>query len=262
MQISDDAYRKHHVFTELERYSGFYKSLSMSVFSFLSMGTKAVCNIDTYVYSSVQGTLESIKAVLLAGRINDAYALLRKYYDSAVINIYSNLYLNEHFSIDNFVVATINDWLQGTKPLPRYPAMVKYIRESPTLNLINAVLLGDSRYKAIRDRCDDHVHYNFFQYVMLNDNEVYIKSRERWLDQFADDTRNLFILHVGYILFVNDHYMMSSDYMDALDCEMTPTEDSQHWVAPFIQDVFDEIITPARPDVTSVIKTNSAMYLS
>jgi hypothetical protein len=126
------------------------------------MGTKAICSIDTYVYSSIQGTVESITAILLAGRINDAYALLRKYYDSAVINVYSNLYLRDNFSIDNFVVEKIHNWLQGKEKLPEYRVMSQYIKVSDTLRPINELLGVDDRYKRLRTRCNDHTHYNFF----------------------------------------------------------------------------------------------------
>lgn len=262
MQVTDEAYQKHHTFTELERYVEFYRQLAMSVFKFTTMGTKAICNIDSYVYSSIQGTLESMRTILLAGRINDAYALLRKYYDSAVINIYSNLYLHDNFSIENFIVEEINNWLQGRKKLPEYRLMSQYIKASKTLKPINDVFGADDRYKKIRDRCNDHTHYNFYRHVMLNDNEVYIKNRGCWLDRFSEDMQNLFIFHLGHIFFLNDHYMMSNDHMDVLECGMQPEENSQYWVAPFIQDVFDEIITPKRPDVTSAIKTSSAMQLS
>jgi len=72
----------------------FYRMLSFSVYPFISMGTRSFCNIDSYVYSSVQGTLDSIKAVLSNGRINDSYSLLRKYYDSSAsfINPKSSLH--------------------------------------------------------------------------------------------------------------------------------------------------------------------------
>src|SRR3546814_20452142 len=69
-------------------------------------------------------------------------------------------------------------------------------------------------------------------------------------------------MHLGYIFFLNDRYLMSSDYLDALECGMQPEDGSQYWVAPFIQAVFDKVITPRRPDVTAVIKTNSAMQIS
>src|SRR5258705_747882 len=64
----------------------------------------SVLNIDTYVYSSIRGTLDSIKDILIKGRISDSYALLRKYHESVIINVYSNLYLEDNFSIENFVV--------------------------------------------------------------------------------------------------------------------------------------------------------------
>lgn len=262
MQVMDETYQGHRVFAELERYMEFYGQLSMSVFSFATMGTKAICNIDTYVYSSMQGTFESMRTILLAGRINDAYTLLRKYHDSVIINVYSNLYLLDNFNIENFIVEKINNWLQGKEKLPEYRVMSQYIRTSDALKPINSVFGIDDRYKRIRDRCNDHTHYNFYRHAMLNDNKVHIENRGWWLDRFSSDVRDLFILHLGYIFFLNGHYMMSSDHMDALECGMQPEEDSQYWVAPFIQEVFDELITPRRPDVTFAIKTSSAMQLS
>src|SRR5258706_8072616 len=101
---NDKAYIEHPVFEQLSKFAKFYESLSFSVMSFVSMGTGSFVNIDTYVFSSMQGTLESIRDILAKGRINDAYALLRKYYDAAIINIYTNLYLDEHVSIENFLV--------------------------------------------------------------------------------------------------------------------------------------------------------------
>jgi len=262
MQVTDKIYKEHQVFAELEQYAEFYERLAMSVFSFASMGTKAIGSIDTYVYSSIQGTVESIKTILFSGRINDAYALLRKYYDSAVINVYSNLYLRDHFSIENFIVEKIHNWLQGKEKLPEYRVMSQYIKASDRLRPINDLFVVDDRYKRLRERCNDHTHYNFFRNVMLNDNEIYIANRGWWLDKFAEDVKDIFILHLGYVFFLQDHYMMSSDHMDSLECGMHPEEGSQYWVAPFIQDIFNDIITPRRPDITATIKANSKMQLS
>lgn len=261
MQVTEKAYKEHYVFGELDRYEHFYKQLAMSVFSFASMGTKAICNFDTYTYSSIQGTVESIKVILLAGRINDAYALLRKYYDSVIINVYSNLYLKDHFSSECFIVEKINDWLQGKEKLPEFRMMSQYIQASGMLKPINDLLHVNDRYKQLRSRCNDHMHYNFFRNLMLNDNEIHIEKRGWWLEKFAEDVRDVFILHLGYIFFLNDHYMMSRDYLDALDCNMQPEENSQYWVAPFIQDIIDEVIVPIRPEIAVSIKANSSMQL-
>jgi hypothetical protein len=107
--ITDKEYIEHPVFNQLTKFAEFYKSLAYSIMLFVSMGTHSVINIDTYVYSSMQGTLESICDILYKGHINDAYALLRKFYDAVIINIYTNLYLDENFNIDNFVVEKIEN---------------------------------------------------------------------------------------------------------------------------------------------------------
>ncbi len=262
VQVNSDAYKQHRVFADLERYVDFYKQLALSVFPFVSMGTKAFGNIDTYTYSSMQGTLDSIRSILLVGRINDAYALLRKFHDSAIINVYANLYLSDHFGIENFVVEKIQHWVAGKERLPEYRIMSHYIRRSAKLKEVNDTLMADERYKRIRERCNDHTHYNFYRHVMLNDNEIYIESRDKWLDEIASDSRDLFILHLAYIFSLNDHYMMSRDHFDALECGIQPVENSQYWVAPFVQEIFDEIITPKRPDITAIIKQNTAMQLA
>jgi hypothetical protein len=262
MQVEDIAYQEHRVFSALERYAHFYEQLSMSVFSFHTRGTMAICSIDTYVYSSMQGTLESISMVLKAGRINDAYALLRKFHDSVVINTYTALYLRNNFSLENFVVEKINHWLRGRETLPEYRVLSQYIRSSDSLRAINDVLYTDDRYKSIRNRCNDHAHYNFYRHVMLNDSQIYQPERRTWLDSLSEDIYDVIILHLGYVFFMNDHYMMSSDCMDALECGMQPEDGSQYWVAPFIQEFFDDVITPRRPDVTAIIRSQSQMELA
>lgn len=85
MEADDQKYQNHAAFGELDRLIAFYDGLSHFMFLWVSPGTNAWCNIDSYVYSSIRGTLASIRSILRDGQINDAYALLRKYYDSAII---------------------------------------------------------------------------------------------------------------------------------------------------------------------------------
>lgn len=254
-------YLAHKVFGQLTEYIDFYKSLSFSIMSWISAGTKAITNIDTYVYSSMQGTLESINHILLKGRINDSYALLRKYYDSTTINVYSNLYLVDHFSIDNFVVTQIDNWLKGTDKMPEYRIMSKYIKDSPKLQAITILLQRDNTFKNLRQRCNDHTHYNYYHNLLLNDNEIYLQSRLSSLEGFSKDLEDIFIQHFSYVFYLNDHYMMASDYRDSLDVGLTPHEGSEYFVAPFIKNIFDSVIKAKRPDLANEIKIHTAMKL-
>ena len=254
-------YTKHTVFKELKIYSDFYNSLSFSIMSWVAQGTKAFLNLDTYSYSSIRGTVDSICEILGKGGINDAYALIRKYFDSTFINIYANLYLQDNFGIDNFIVEKIENWRRGTETIPEYRMISSYIKESPKMKPINDLLRKDNRYKKLRNRCNDNTHYNFYHNVLLNDNEIYNPNRINYLDAISLDMRALFIQHFAYIFYINDHYFMSSDYTDCLDVGITPEEDSLYWVAPFIQEIFSEIIEKHRPDIAKEIKENTKMKL-
>ncbi|WP_132665527.1 hypothetical protein [Rhizobium sp. PP-CC-3G-465] len=161
----------------------------MSVFQQVTMGTTAIANIDTYVFSSIQGTVDSMSYLLEKGRINDAFALLRKYHDAATINVYLNLWLKHQCKPETFVVPLVNDWLHGksAKVLPRIEAMNKYIENSTELGALSKLINSDKRYQQLRKRCNDQVHYNFFHTTLLNNGAVYIKDRLAWLETFNVD---------------------------------------------------------------------------
>lgn len=254
-------YTGHTIFEQLQYYSDFYDTLSFSTMSWMSNGTKALSNLDSDTYSSIKGTIESISDILKKGRINDAYALLRKYYDSTIINVYTNLYLKDNFNFENLIVTQIDNWREGTNTIPEYRVISKYINDSSKLVPINKLLKKDNRYKKIRERCNDNTHYNFYRNLLLNDNQIHNPNRVKYLDIFSKDIEAIFIQHFAYTFYLNEHYMMSCDYVDYLDVRMTPEEDSQYWVATFIQKAFDEIIKVKRLDIAEEIKINTSMML-
>lgn len=228
MDTFSKQYQEHPIFEELNDYFEFYRGISFTIMGFITFGTTSMTNIDTYVFSSMQGTIDSIRTLLRNGRINDAYALLRKYYDSTVINIYSSLYLQDQVSLDNFIVEKIENWLNGKEQLPEYRIMSDYVRKSEKLKEINELLYKDDTYKRLRNRCNDHTHYNFYHNLLLNDNEIHLSYRLNSLNQFSADVRNIFILHCSYLFYLNEHYMSSTDYTDYLDCGITPVDGSQY----------------------------------
>lgn len=260
-----DKFKNHKIFTDLDSFISFYNMLSMSVMGFITMGTKAIGNIDTYVYSSMEGTLESIKMVLEKGRLGDAFSLLRKFHDSTILNIYTNVYLaNNHDPHKKMFVDEIIDWLNGKEKLPHntYGSMSEYIEKIEPLKGVFLILNRDESYRKTRQRCNDHTHYNYFSNVLVNDNQVHFPQRLKLLDLFKSDLENLMILHLACIFRLNDHYMVSSDYIDCLDVGLEPEPGSENWVAPFVQDIFTKLIEVKQPDVAKLIKDNTEMKLT
>lgn len=256
-------YKMHKIFSELDRAIQFYDQLDFSVMSFATMGTRSIINIDSFLYSSISGTLESIKAILEKGRVGDAFCLLRKYYDSCILNLYTNVYLENTRKDSSIFVKEILEWMEGKETLPHsdFRSMLPYLRSSGKSKEILDLIFTDDAYKQTRDRCNDHTHYNYFHTVLINDNKMRLESRIARLDDFLKDFENIFILHVSSLFYINDHYMMSSDYIDSLELGFQPQEGSQYWVAPYIQSLFTDYIDIKRPDLAAFIKKNTGMQL-
>ena len=257
----DEKFNQHLTFKQLDEYAEFYETLSTSILGIIPFGVTLPFNIDSYLFTSIQGSILSIKEVLLKGRFSDAYALLRKYYDSVYINIYTNLFLEDNITLENLFKNKIDDWVHGKEQLPRYESMRKYIEESKKLANITNILKMDDPYKIIRDRCNDFTHYNFYRNILYNDSGIYLENRLGVLDQFGKDICNIFILHFSYLFTLSQHYMVSSDYIDSLDMGLTPEEGSEYFVAPFIQKMFDDVIKKYRIDLANEIKKNTSMKL-
>lgn len=89
-------YYNHKVFELLADLNDFYDFLSDSCCNtadgYLITGKFSV---NSNIYSSIQGTIESIKILVFAGRLNDAFALTRKFEDAIYADLYTNILLQQ-----------------------------------------------------------------------------------------------------------------------------------------------------------------------
>ena len=256
--------REHACFKLLDECIKFYDRLSFSTYGFITSGISAgigmPLNLDSDIFLSISGSMKSIKRNLYNGQINDVYTLIRKYYDVITINIYEIVLLKTEFNLENFIVEKIDKWLKGKEQLPRIKEMNILIRKCKDLKNINKILNKDNRYENIRNRCNDHIHCNYFQHMQLN-SKINIQNGKVYIDLINDDLLDLIVLHFAYLFTLNGHYMTSSYYIDCLDLNIEPEEDSKYWVAPFIQEFFNKYIKIRRPDISKKIINNTFMYL-
>lgn len=241
-----EAYLKHKVFEDLRYMMKFYDSLSMSCFSFIANGTHGITNYASYVYTAIEGTLDSISILLTKGRINDAYTLIRKLFDDILLEIYMDVTLKDKFSIDNFFVEEVNEWIQGKHRIPKTEKILKCLEKSEQTKDLYPLFGWDTYLKKNRELLDDSVHSNRFQRMLLNCNTVYIENRERHLRNCEIILSQLFLLHLSFIFHLNPQYLMASDYMDYMEMGMTPPDGCQNWIAPFAQEAFDKVIKPQK----------------
>lgn len=263
--IMDEELKKHACFELLDKCVEFYDRLSYSTFGYITVGItgkteEMPVTLDSDIFLSISGSMKSIKRNLYSGQINDVYALIRKFYDVIIINTYEIILLKTEISIENFIVEKIDKWLKGKEKLPRFKEMNELIEKCENLKNINRIFNKDNRYKHIRDRCNDHIHSNYFQYMQLN-SKVNVQNAKVFINIINNDLLDLLVLHFGYLFTLNEHYMASSDYIDCLDLYIEPEEDSQYWVAPFVQDFFDKYVKTRRPDISKEVISSTSMDL-
>lgn len=245
---------------KLGEYAEFYDGLSFSVMSFVPIGTRSVLSLDTYLMGSMASTFRGMAALVTLGNINDAYALARKLYDAALIGTYINVYLQRNAKPGEPLVARIDEWITGVKALPRTREITKYVDAARELNAVRPCLSALD-YAGVRERCNDQTHHNFLDHLLLNDGRVHLKSRGEWIRQLGTDTLDIIVLHLAYSFCLSGHYMMSSDYMDALDVGMTPEHGSEDWVAPYVQAFLTERVEPRCPGLIAALREETGMAL-
>ena len=250
-----DDYLKHKVFDDLKYMREFYDSLSCSCFSFVASGTKGIVNYASYVYSSIEGTLDSITTLLTKGRINDAYTLIRKLFDDILLEIYMDVTLKDKFSLDNYIVEEVNEWIQGKHRILKSEKILKYLKTSERTRDLYPLLGWDTYLKKNRELLDDSVHSNRFHLMLLNCNKVYLDDRERHLKNCEIVLNQLFLLHLSFIFHLNPQYLMAFDYIYYMDEGLTPPEGGEAWIAPFAQDAFDKVIKPHKAIANFILTT-------
>lgn len=248
-------YLNHKVFEDLKFMKKFYDSISMSCFCFVAKGTYGIANYASYVYSAIEGTLDSITILLEKGRINDAYTLIRKLFDDILLEIYMDVILKDKISIDNLFVQEVNEWIQGKHRIPKTEKILKYLKESQRTKDLYPLFGWDTYLKKNRELLDDSVHSNRFKLMLLNCNTIYIEDRERHLKNCEVILNQLFLIHLSFIFHLNSPYVMASDLIDYIEMGMTPPEGSEKRIAPFAQEAFDKIIKPHMSIANFIIST-------
>lgn len=163
--------------------------------------------------------------------------------------------LKYKFSMDNYMVEEVNEWIHGKHRIPKTEKIVKYLETSDKTKDLYPLFGWDTYLKEIRELLDDSVHSNRFHLMLLNCNTIYLENRERHLKNCEIYLNQLFLLHLSFIFHLNSQYLMSSDYMDYMEIGLTPPEGCETWIAPFAQKAFDKVIKPHKEIANIILGT-------
>ena len=256
-----EEYEKHEVFETINKMKDYYDGLADTCFQFIPTGTLAAANYSSYVYLSIETTLESIEMLLKNGHITDAFVLIRKLFDTAMVEIYLNVVREDKYDWEkNIVVKDVNDWIRHKIWIPHTDRILGVLKNSNTTKDIYPLFGWESYLKSNRALLDDNVHASSYKSLLANCKTVYIKDRVRYLKNANIILRQIMLVHMSFVFYLNGHYMMAHTHMDYLEMGKTPPEGSQYWLAKYAQDAFDEFIKPY-PKIATFVKEHCSMEI-
>ncbi|KOP67249.1 hypothetical protein AMS62_19845 [Bacillus sp. FJAT-18019] len=232
----------------------------------------------TYVYNhdhleSAIYTLNSIKLCVSLGNFSDANILIRKLNDDLFFYLFILELDNNHqitfgdeltkeFELFIKNISFFVNWNSNTlKDFYTSRHVLPYIKNNKTVNeLINKYNL-EEEWRSINKKLNNFVHNNGKIYCMQN----YRTLSSNELDQLFANLRSeiSFIINIVIVLLVliKPHYIMSIDHIMYLESDVSPPEDSQYWIASFIQEFLDDHLNKYNPELKLFLKENTYMEI-
>jgi len=229
-------------------------------FGFLTFGRDfvfgpSVCFSLSSVITSLELTLGSVIVCCESACIADANTLLRKYRDDLFFYLYISVYnsLDKHSEKAKAMEAKITKWLNNDLADFQISQVLKAIATAPQLR--DAVLKFNLKesFQKIGDALNDYVHSNGYAYYNRNSNSYREGELAVELKKLGDKTRYMTVVFLLLLIFCSPVSVMSEDYIDCLDLNISPPKNSQYWVALFVERFVKENI--------SLIDTNCLDYL-
>lgn len=241
----------------------------MSDFGFLSFGRDYVlCRSHSFslqmVSTSCELTVGSIVSCCESGCMADAYSLLRKYRDDLFFYLYIVVYdacnklgLNSQKIVQ--MEENIERWISNDLSDLHIGTVLQAIGQSPRVKEAVQKYKLKSYLDIIGDRLNNYVHSNGVSFYNRNVNAYQEKSLQRQMAALLKDLRFITITFLFLLALCSPLSIMSTDYVDCLDCNTTPPEGSQYWVAPFVADFFRDNVDLIDKSCIDYLRENTQM---
>ena len=116
-----------------------------------------------------------------------------------------------------------------------------------------------SYFDALGDKLNNYVHSNGVAFYNRNVNAFQEKPLHEQLQGFLKDMRFITITFLFLLTLCSPSFVMSTDYVDCLECNMAPPDGSQYWVAPFITSFFRSNIELIDASCMKYLQDNTLM---
>jgi hypothetical protein len=261
------------------------------IISFLSKTELLTLNAN--LIDSAAQTLRSIKLCCSIGSFSDANTLIRKLRDDLIQYIYilniinlrkpfieesikdlkldepehfadtlSNLQYNNILTDDEQAVTawlknTVSDLQRPIKKKLEFENYMKVLKQNANINQILIKYNLEEYWESLRKKLNNYVHNNgtsFSRHNFISVNDEYLETHLKNINIRTSYISSFFLV---VLLMIESALISSTDYIDHLDCNLEPPEDSQYLIANFVQDFIDNKISKIHPELKQYLKDNN-----
>lgn len=233
---------------ELEHLKRFIDQLSFLVFG-RDMGIMRSSSGLRPIHTNqiLQSATQTVQSMILCaeyGNIADVHILMRKLRDDLLFYLYiivvgknSDLLSTNNLSKEE---KYIDDWAQNNLSRLNIKKVIDSIIDSDECKDLSFKFNLHDELKKIGHTLNNYTHGNGNLYY----NRPFTYYSDHEISQLTAEMihmlKYILIAFVFCLTLLHPGYIMSSDYIDALELSMTPEEGSQYWVAPFISDFLND----------------------
>lgn len=213
------------------------------------------------VMTSLELTMGSVIACCKSACIADANTLLRKYRDDLFFYLYISVYksLDKYSEKAKTMAAKIARWLNNDLANFRIDQVLKAIASTPQLS--DAVMKYNLKesFQKIGIALNNYVHSNGYTYYNRNANTYKENELSVELRGLEKKVRYMTVVFLLLLVFCSPVSVMSEDYIDYLDFNEIPPENSQYWVASFVDQFIKENISLIDANCLDYLRENTMM---
>jgi hypothetical protein len=282
---------------EIDYLINFFDDFSELIFSngriISFIADKEHFTLNTVLIDSATQTLKSIKSCCSIGSFSDANTLIRKLRDDLIQYIYIlnivnsrnpffeedlkgitidnseeftksflNLRINNTLNEDEQAVSawfsnSVSDLQRPIKKKLEFENYMKVLKENENIHKILFDYNLQEYWDILRKKLNDYVHNNGNKFSAQNNIKSFDAGLETHLKNISIRTNYISSLFLSLLLMVDSTIIMSSDYIDHLDCELEPPEESQYFIARFVQDFIDNKVAKLHPELKQYLKDNN-----
>lgn len=236
--------------------------------SFFNKSNK-IFRMKTELIDSSVFTLNSISICSEFGSFGDLNTLLRKYRDDLFLYLYfleicnnSNNPLGDIDYID--YLKTINDeethafnWIDNKLENLQIGYIIGYLLKNKTIFTTIKKYNLKSNWERISKILNNYVHANGIKYVESNFHPY--TNYEQEYSNFESHLLELTLVFTTLLILIKPNFISSTDYTDYLEMGLEPPENSQFFVAPFIENFINEKLENRFSDIKEFLRSNTSM---